>query len=85
MVYRRPSLALVAPRGIAGLFVLFGLLAGSAPAHAWGDLGHKIICEIAYQELNDKAHAEVDRLISLDTFPVVPRVLCLAGPSPEAG
>ena len=26
---------------------------------AWGDIGHKIVCEIAFQELNDKARREV--------------------------
>jgi hypothetical protein len=35
-------------------------------AWAWGDLGHKIICEIAFQELNDTARREVRRLIRLD-------------------
>ena len=29
-------------------------------------MGHKIICQIAFQELNDKARNEVIRLISLD-------------------
>jgi len=35
-------------------------------AWSWGDLGHRIVCEIAFQELNDKARAEVLRLIQLD-------------------
>src|SRR6266566_6317469 len=39
---------------------------GSA-AWAWGDLGHKIVCEIAYSELNDQARLEVDRLIAQDS------------------
>jgi hypothetical protein len=34
--------------------------------HAWGDTGHRIICEIAFQELNPIARAEVIRLIRLD-------------------
>lgn len=28
---------------------------------AWGDLGHKIVCQIAFQELNDKAHCSIQR------------------------
>ena len=40
---------------------------GMAPeVHAWGDTGHRIICEIAFQELNPIARAEVIRLIRLD-------------------
>jgi len=43
------------------------LLAGApTPAFAWGDLGHKVVCEIAFQELNEKARQEVLRLIQLD-------------------
>ena len=32
---------------------------------AWGDLGHRVICQIAFQELNDTARNEVMRLIAL--------------------
>ena len=45
---------------------MLGLIGGATPAWAWGDLGHKIICQIAFQELNAKAQVEVVRLISLD-------------------
>src|SRR5262245_47340476 len=38
----------------------------ASPSWAWGDLGHKIICQIAFEELNDKARNEVTRLIALD-------------------
>jgi len=37
-------------------------------AWAWGDLGHRTICQIAFQELNDIARAEVIRLIALDAM-----------------
>jgi len=60
-------------RGLVGLTLALWLLGPSAPAWAWGDLGHKIICEIALQELNDKARTEVSRLIALDaTFDSFP-------------
>lgn len=42
------------------------LLGAPTPAFAWGDLGHQVVCEIALQELNEKAHREVLRLIQLD-------------------
>ena len=49
----------------ACLVLLLG--AGIAPeVDAWGDTGHRIICEIAFQELNPRARAEVNLLIRLD-------------------
>jgi len=33
---------------------------------AWGDTAHRIICEIAFNELNSQARVEVKRLIRLD-------------------
>jgi len=38
-----------------GLLILLGSMMYPSPSWAWGDLGHKIICQIAFQELNDKA------------------------------
>ena len=52
----------------AGTLVL-GLVLASAwgePVWAWGEPGHTIVCEIALQELNDKARGEVKRPIALD-------------------
>jgi hypothetical protein len=46
--------------------VAFALLLPQ-PANAWGDLGHRIVCEIAFQELTPTAREEVTRLIGLDT------------------
>ena len=36
------------------------------PALAWGDVGHRIICEIAFQELNDTARERVKAMIRQD-------------------
>ncbi len=33
---------------------------------AWGDTGHKVICQIAYEQLDATARTEVERLIELD-------------------
>src|SRR5215468_4531441 len=49
-----------------GLLFLIGSMMYASPSWAWGDLGHKIICQIAFEELNDKARNEVARLIALD-------------------
>jgi len=49
-----------------GLLFLFSSMMYATPSWAWGDLGHKIICQIAFQELNDRARNEVARLIALD-------------------
>jgi len=35
-------------------------------ALAWGAEGHRTVCQIAYDEINDKTRHEVDRLIDLD-------------------
>ena len=42
------------------------LIGSASPLWAWGDLGHRIICQITFQELNDTACNEVIRLIALD-------------------
>jgi hypothetical protein len=36
------------------------------PALAWGDLGHQIVCEIAFQELRPAARERVKELIRQD-------------------
>jgi len=48
------------------ILVALVLLAAPLLSHAWGGTGHRIVCEIAYQELAPDARAEVDRLIALD-------------------
>jgi hypothetical protein len=40
--------------------------AWSGPAFAWSDIGHRIICEIAFQELNDSALERVKAMIGED-------------------
>ncbi len=37
-----------------------------APAHAWGEVGHTAICQIAFEELTDTARGQVERLLKLD-------------------
>jgi hypothetical protein len=45
----------------ACLVLLIG--AGVAPeVHAWGDTGHRIICEIAFQELNPTLSSRTRKL-----------------------
>jgi hypothetical protein len=39
---------------------------GAPQALAWGDAGHKIVCQIAYLELTPAAKAKVDALIAAD-------------------
>jgi S1/P1 Nuclease len=36
-------------------------------ARAWGDLGHKVICEIAYRSVGPGTRTEIDGLIAIDT------------------
>jgi hypothetical protein len=46
----------------------------SPPASAWGDLGHRIICQIAFEELRPEIRARVGALIAID-----PRYRTFAG------
>lgn len=46
----------------AALLTLIGLGLG-APALAWGDSGHRTVCEIALRNLTPTARLEVDRLL----------------------
>jgi len=48
-------------KNIVYLLVLFPSIALS-----WGDTGHKVVCELALEELTPAARAEVDRLLELD-------------------
>ena len=51
---------LLGPLGSILVFLLPG------PALAWSDIGHRIICEIALQELNDTARERVKVMIRRD-------------------
>jgi hypothetical protein len=45
--------------------VAFILLGGEA--RAWGDLGHKVICEIAFRSVQPNTQAAINRLMQLDS------------------
>ena len=45
---------------------LLMVAASGPPALAWGDLGHKVICEIAYRRASPATRAEIDKLIRTD-------------------
>ncbi len=57
------ALARSAP--IAGIAIILLALSANSVL-AWGDTAHRIICEIAFKELDSQARAEVKRLIRLD-------------------
>ena len=50
------------------LLIILPAIAASLPSSsfAWGAVGHHALCQMAYDELNAAARAEVDRLIALD-------------------
>ena len=48
---------------LAALVVLFAI---SSDAWAWGDQGHKVICEIAFRLVQLNTRAEIQKLISND-------------------
>ena len=49
---------------ILTLVVLFSF---SSNAWAWGDEGHKVICEIAFRLTKPSTRAEIQRLVKTDT------------------
>jgi len=53
-------------RHLVSLALSLALIVAPSPVWACGDLGHRVICQIAFQELNDTARNEVIRLIALD-------------------
>lgn len=48
------------------MIALISTLAFPFEAHAWGDTGHKVVCEIALSLVSPRARAEIDRLIKVD-------------------
>ena len=45
---------------------MLGLALLPEPAAAWGDQGHKVICEIASRLVQPSTRAEIQKLISTD-------------------
>ena len=51
------------------LIILAGLIGAAlmpSSAFAWGDVGHRVICQIAYEELKPEIKARVDALVAID-------------------
>jgi hypothetical protein len=48
------------------LFVMVVLFPISGDAWAWGDEGHKVVCEIALRLVQPNSRAEIQKLISND-------------------
>jgi hypothetical protein len=49
------------------LIALVVLLRPSSDAWAWGDEGHKVVCELAFRLAKPRTQAEMQRLIKTDT------------------
>ncbi len=47
-------------------FVSLLALSWSSPALAWSDIGHRIICEIAFQELEAPVREQVKAMVAQD-------------------
>jgi hypothetical protein len=51
------------------LAILAGLIGGAlmpSSAFAWGDVGHRVVCQIAYVELKPQIRARLDALVAID-------------------
>ena len=54
-------------RAMVGLLFALGWFIGSSrEAAAWGDLGHKIVCQIAFEQLSEPVKKRVNALIKSD-------------------
>ena len=49
------------------LIALFTIAANVGSAHAWGDTGHRVVCEIAFRISAPEIRAEIRRLIQMDS------------------
>ena len=56
-----PRFVRILPRLTLSLLLVVGASGKAAPAWAWGDLGHKIVYQIAFQGLNASRGRPVDR------------------------
>ena len=48
------------------LAAIIGAALMPSSAFAWGDVGHRVICQIAYDELRPEIKARVDALVAID-------------------
>jgi hypothetical protein len=55
-------------RTLTVLAWLLGTAAMSFPAFAWGDVGRRVICQIAYEELNRSALVPLLPTLGLPIF-----------------
>jgi S1/P1 Nuclease len=53
--------------------ILIALALASAPAEAWGDLGHRVTALIAYRHLTPKARTALDALLKSDGDTLTPQ------------
>ena len=53
-------------RTLSSFGIILAFLTFSSPAWAWGDRGHRMIADLAYERLTPHARAAVDRLTSGD-------------------
>jgi len=63
------------------LLLLLALL--PATAFSWDEVGHKTVCQIAYEELLPEARVELDRLLTLDPDFEIFAESCLFADKPE--
>ena len=49
------------------LLALLAFILLGGEARAWGDLGHKVICEIAFRSVQPDTRAAINRLMQLDS------------------
>jgi nuclease S1 len=53
-------------RKLSFVVALLYVLTVGGPAFAWGDEGHKVVCEIAFSEVKPSTYAAIIELIRAD-------------------
>jgi hypothetical protein len=53
-------------RALVFLAALLCAVFNAPSAFAWGDVGHRVICQIAYEELKPEIKSRVDALVAID-------------------
>lgn len=56
------------------LALSFAALAAASPAHAWGPVGHRLVAELAAEDLTPQARQQIDSLLKGEADPTLPGI-----------
>lgn len=71
--------------GLLALATLVAILSAPQTAAAWGETGHRVVGQVAYQLLSPKAQAAVDQILASDAERTKPGKQCALATLGDAG